>query len=291
MANTVNYITQYIDLLDEVYALSSVTMDLEATGDMIRNTSNAKTVEVQKIVLDGLADYNRATGYVSTDLQILWEALTLSKDRGARFNVDAVDANEALISVAKVQGQFMRTKVVPEVDLYRFTKIAAGAGANTTTTATADNAVELIDTGIAALQDNNVDMSSVILYTSPSFYKLLKQSSDLVRLVGSTSQNGDMSRNITMFDDMKVVVVPKSRFSTTATFGSKSNTQTGRYIDFALVDKNSVVSVKKHEQPKIILPKDNQTTDGFLIFYRIYHDCFVLDNKAGGIYYNAGVSV
>lgn len=178
-----------------------------------------------------------------------------------------------------------------EVDLYRFTKIAAGAASSTTTTATADNAVELIDTGIAALQDANVDMSSVLMYVSPSFYKLLKQSSDLVRLVGSTSQNGDMNRNIATFDDMPITVVPKTRFSTTATFGSKSNTQTGRYIDFALVDKNSVVAVKKHEQPKVIIPANNPDSDGYLVFYRLYHDCFVLGNKTAGIYYNAGVAL
>lgn len=291
MANTVNYVTQYLDLLDEVYALNSLTMGIEANASMIRNTSNAKTIEIQKIALDGLSDYNTATGYVASDLQVTWEALTLAKDRGAKFNIDAVDVMEAYLSAAKVQGQFMRKKVIPEVDLYRFTKIAAGAASSTTTTATADNAVELVDTGIAALQDANVDMSSVLMYVSPSFYKLLKQSSDLVRLVGSTQNVDNMNRQITMFDDMPVTVVPKSRFSTTATFGSKTNTQTGRYIDFALVDTNSVIAIKKHEQPKIILPEANQTTDGFLVFYRLYHDCFVLENKTAGIYYNAGVAL
>jgi hypothetical protein len=287
----VAYITQYLDLLDEVYALNSLTTGFEAGNDMIRNTSNAQTVEIQNIAVEGLSDYDQTNGYAASAATVSWQALRLLKDRGAKFSIDAIDVMEAYLSAAKVQGQFMRTKVIPEIDLYRFTKIAAGAASYTTTTATADNAVELVDTGIAVLQDANVDMSSVLMYASPSFYKLLKQSSDLVRLVGSTQQVNNINRQITMFDDMPVTVIPKSRFSTTATFGAKTNTQTGRYIDFALVDKNSVVAIKKHEQPKIILPQDNQSTDGFLVFYRIYHDCFVFTNKTAGIYYNAGVAL
>lgn len=114
MANTVAYITQYINLLDEVYALNSLTMGIEATGDMIRNTSNAKTIEIQQIALDGLSDYSRATGYVASDLTIAWQALALSKDRGAKFTVDAMDVTEAYLDAAKVQGQFLRKKVVPK---------------------------------------------------------------------------------------------------------------------------------------------------------------------------------
>ena len=50
------------------------------------------------------------------------------------------------------------------------------------------------------------------------------------------------------------------------------------------VDKNAVLGIKKHVEPKIISPEDNQSSDGWIFGYRIYHDLFVPDNKVNGIY-------
>ena len=40
----------------------------------------------------------------------------------------------------------------------------------------------------------------------------------------------------------------------------------------------------EHAALKVFTPEENQTTDGWLIQYRIYHDAFVYANKLDGVY-------
>jgi hypothetical protein len=51
-----------------------------------------------------------------------------------------------------------------------------------------------------------------------------------------------------------------------------------------IIHPSSVLQVTKHAALKVFTPDDNQSTDGYLVQYRIYHDAFVYDNKVKGIY-------
>lgn len=82
MANSITTITKYVPLLDEVYKVSSKTSLLDAPADLVRETESAKTVLIAKMVLDGLADYTRNSGFVSGDATLTWESHTFSMDRG-----------------------------------------------------------------------------------------------------------------------------------------------------------------------------------------------------------------
>lgn len=291
MANSITTISKYVQKMDEVYSQASKTMAFEVPQNDVVATKDAKTVLVQKLTLDGLSDYSRSTGYSDGDADLTWSSFTMRKDRGKKFQLDTLDGIESYLQIAKVAGEFIRTKVVPEVDLYRFTQIAGSASITNTATPVADTSIELIDTAIATLGDADVNMDNLVLYVSETFYKLMKQSSDVSRWFNISAPGTSMNRNIEMFDGIQVVRVPKTRFSTTATFGDGSNTQTGSYIDFILMDKSSAFAVKKHEDVKIIPAIANQSGDGDLFFYRLYHDCFVYENKVNGIYVNASTAV
>lgn len=94
MPNTITLINKYIALLDEVYKQSTLTADLEAAPERIRQGNNARQILFPKMSLDGLADYSRNSGYVDGSETLTWETKEFNYDRGRKFTVDAMDDEE-----------------------------------------------------------------------------------------------------------------------------------------------------------------------------------------------------
>lgn len=284
MAN--DYTAAYLATLDAVYKRGSLTSILDASPEQIRfDERNAKTVYTRNLVFgEGLADYDRASGYDDTTAEVDWEAHQFTKDRGKMFDFDAVDEVEAMQSAAEIASEYYRTYIVPEVDAYRFGKIysiktAADAAADLDNT----NIYAAIDTGTEAMNDNEAREDDRILFVSNNCYTLLKNGSDVnARVVTGTEQG--VNRNVTYFDNMPVVKMPKSRFSTVPTYSSSGFAVGGYYINFAIVSRSAVLGVLKHMRPKLIVPESHQTKDAYRCAVRAYHDLFIPKNKTNGIY-------
>ena len=107
MANNLTLIKKYIELLDEVYKSATLTADLESDSSTVRQGSNARTILIPKMSMDGLGDYSRKDGYVSGDVDLEWVEKTFNYDRGRRFSVDAMDNEEtAALSFGKLASEF-----------------------------------------------------------------------------------------------------------------------------------------------------------------------------------------
>lgn len=296
MANTVAapvantfaaYAQKFLPLIDEVYKRDSLSAILD-TADARVNWIGAKTINVLKLDLNGNANYDRNAGYVPGSATGVWEPLTLAVDRGRSFLLDQMDADEMLISASQLLAEHQRVWAIPEEDAYRFAKIASGADSSQIVTGTlTTGAAAAIQTAEAALDDAEVPYEGRILFISPSVYSVLK--SDIVRY----TENGDpdVNGNVEMYDDMRVIRVPASRFNTaitlnapTAANGAGGFTATGDAINFMIVHPSAVIQVVKHLVPAIYAPSQVYTADGWFINYREYHDTFVLDNKKKGIY-------
>ena len=147
MANSIALAQTYLPLLDEVYKASSKTAVLDATQVEI---VNGNTIKVFKTSMDGLGNYNRNTGFANGDVTGTWETMTLSKDRGRSFIVDRMDNEETVgMAFGTLAGEFIRTKVAPEIDAYTFAKIAGTTGilsANADVTVGTTDVPNLIDT-------------------------------------------------------------------------------------------------------------------------------------------------
>ena len=75
--------------------------------------------------MDGLGDYSRTTGFVGGDASLIWKTVSFDYDRGRMFTVDSMDDQESQnIAFARLANEFMRSKVIPELDAYRFAKLA-----------------------------------------------------------------------------------------------------------------------------------------------------------------------
>lgn len=293
MANTVNYASEYLRMLDLIFKKESCTKLLEATKAQVRpDKVNAKNVYLRKISVDGLADYSRSSGFVDGDGTVTWENHALTQERGRRFNLDVMDSVEAYTTIAEIAAEFTRTKVIPELDAYRFGKIYSLCGSNAQATLTYDTVVAAIDTGIAALDDLEVPKSNRALFVSNGIYQLMKQSGDSLKVRMTSGMNPVIDRDIEMFDKMPLVQVPSGRFNTSITlYDGTSGGQTaggfvtaGYDINFMIVPIDIVAAVVKYVKPGIISPDDNQSADAFLFKYRLYHDLFVADNKVNGVY-------
>jgi len=288
MAQSITLAQKYLPILDEIYKLASLTSRMDAPTKPIE-FAGANVVKVFKTAIIGLGNYNRASGYPKGQVVGTWETLTLSKERGREFNIDRMDDEETLgMAFGTLAGEFMRTGVVPEVDAYRFAEYADNAGNGTTGTLTKDTIVGALDTAKAALNADEVPPEGRLLYISDAQLANLEQA-----LSRQWASDSGIDRRVRTFDGMPVIMVPQGRFSTEVTLNAGSAVDAGGYaatgenINFMIIHPTAVLQVAKHANLKIFSPDENQEMDTFKVQYRLYHDAFVYDNKADGIYAHA----
>lgn len=284
----VDYIKNYIEVLDAVYKKVSVTSSLDAAPGTFRSDElNAQTIYTRSLSFgEGQATYDRTNGYDDTTASVVWEPHTFAMDRGKMFDFDAMDEIEAKQSAVELAAEFYRTASIPELDAYRFKKMfAIKTSADANADLTTDTAIVAIDTATEALDDLEVPVEGRKIFVSNTMYNLLKNSGDVFNTRVVTESNTSINRNITTFDGMELIKVPKSRFSTVPVFSATNGYAVGgHYLNFVIVHQPAVLGVIKHVRPKLITPDNHQTKDSYRAAIRMYHDLFIPSNKKSGIY-------
>ena len=284
MANSIQLAKVYTNLLDEVYKQSALTAVLESDASLARQGANANEIIIPKLSMSGLADYKRNSGYVNGDVTLNWETVQFNYERGRMFQVDDMDNEETQnIAFGRLAGEFIRTKVVPELDAFRFAKYAAvtGAGTATGTLATGADVIAALRTAISAMDEAEVPMEDRHLFITPTLLGLVE---DL-----DTSKSKEvLSRFAT------ITKVPQTRFYSAIKLndGTTSGEQAGGYVkasgavdlNFEIIHKPAVLQFTKHAVPKIISPEQNQDADAWKYGYRNYGLCDTYENKSAGIY-------
>lgn len=291
--NNIALAAAFLPILDEVYKVSARTSILDFANERVRFIGG-NTVSLYRTTMNGLGNYNRNQGFLTGDVNGSWENMTLTQDRGRSFLVDVMDNEESLgMAFGTLAGEFTRLHTVPEVDAYRFAKYASTPGISQGTPADLTAALgmpNLISEAEYVLSEAEVPEEGRILFTSENAYRYLKDG--VTRIV--TNDERGINHAIEYFDDMRVVRVPQARFYTAITLldGITSGQEIGGFtpaagaypINFMIIHPSAVVQVLKHLEPRIFSPEVNQSADAWLYQYRIYHDAFVEENKAVGIY-------
>lgn len=284
MANSIALSKIYTNLLDEVYKNSALTAVLESDASLARAGANANEIVIPKLSMSGLADYKRNSGYVNGDVTLNWETVQFNYERGRMFQVDDMDNEETQnIAFGRLAGEFIRTKVVPELDAFRFAKYAAvtGAGAATGTLATGADVIAALRTATSSMDEAEVPMEDRHLFITPTLHGLVE---DL-----DTSKSKEvLSRFAT------ITKVPQTRFYSAIKLndGTTSGEEAGGYVkasgavdlNFEIIHKPATLQFTKHAVPKIISPDQNQDADAWKYGYRNYGLCDTYENKAAGIY-------
>ena len=286
MANNITKFKKYIDLLDEVYKKESLTADLDADATLVRAGANANEIVIPKISLDGLADYSRNSGYVSGDVNLTNETVAFNYDRGRKFTIDAMDNEEtAGVAFGKLSSEFIRTKVVPERDAVRFATYAGTAGISKVdagvTYANGNEWLAGIVTAVNKMDEDEVSQENRILYITPTGYNAIM------------AVDSYKSKEI-LNGFAKVVKVPQSRFYTAIDLadgttggeeaGGYTKATSGKEINFMIIQKDAIIQYPKHTVNKVVSPEENQTSDGWMFFFRAYGLNDVYENKVAGIY-------
>ena len=284
MANSIALVKKYVDKLDDVYKSASLTDVLESDASTVRQGTNTNEILIPKIDMDGLADYSRSGGYVEGDDKLTWETVRFDYDRGRSFSVDAMDNEETIgISFGMLSSRFVRDKVVPEMDAYRFAEYAGKSGITVKSENLSDGSAicNAITTANNVLDEAEVDAENRILFITPSLHNVI------VAL--------DTYKSKAMLEGFSAVVkVPQTRFYTAISLldGKTSGEEIGGYkkatagknINFMIIQKSAVLQFTKHIVNKIISPEDNQSADAWKFFYRAYGLTDVYENKVKGIY-------
>ncbi len=285
MANAIEKFKQYIDTLDEVYKISSVTSVLDGNNRLVKMGANANEIVIPKMSMDGLADYSREGGYVSGDVTLTNETVTFNYERGRSFTVDAMDNEEtAGVAFGQLSGEFVRTKAAPEIDAFRFAQYAGTEGitAISADLATAEETLAALIAAQNSMDENEVPMESRILFITPTLYNGV--------------MNIDTTKSKAVLDSFsQIIKVPQSRFYTAISlYDGSSDGETaghfvksadgGKNINFMIVEKSAAIQYQKHLVSKVVTPEENQMSDAWKFFYRSYGIADVYENKKKGIY-------
>lgn len=266
----INLAEKYSDKIDERFVLASVTA---AAVNNNYDFSGTKTVKVYSIPTIEMNDYERTgtTRYgTPSELADSLQELTMKKDRSFTFTIDRGNYEDQM--KMKSAGEALKRQisevVVPEIDIYRISTMAAGAGTTSSATAiTKANAYDAFLDGVNALTEAKAPLGGRIAYITPAFFKAIRQDESFTKAT-EIAQNQLINGQIGTIEGIKLIQVPTAYMP--------SNTAFIITHPIAVCSPIKLAEYKVHDNPPGI--------SGWLAEGRVYYDAFVLENKKGAIY-------
>ncbi|MCH5207504.1 MAG: hypothetical protein J1F04_01360 [Oscillospiraceae bacterium] len=289
MANTMEYAKVFQSELDKQIVESSTSGWMEENASQVIYYGGNE-IKIPKVTLKGLADYDRDSGYAGGAVTYSYETMSMSMDRGRRFRIDALDVDETgfAVAAANVASEFQRTQVIPEIDSYRYSKLAQAAGITKYSYTPAKTTVlsTLIDQ-ITEVREVVGGEGELVICMARSVYDMLMLSSEVTHSIdnGNFTQGG-LDLNIRTICGAAVIPVPSSRMMSKYDFDSSdgfSAASGASQINWIICPKDAPIAVSKTDNVKIVTPEQNQFADAWDIDYRKYHDLFIPDNKKAAI--------
>lgn len=288
--NNIELFKKYTERLDRVYKAAAKTSVLDSP-DALVSLTNANEFKVPKMDMDGLADYDRKSGYKVGTVTLDFETKKPDYDRARKFRVEEMDNEESAgIAFGSLAAEFIRTKVVPEIDAYRFAKLASKGTVDTTEAATGAAILALLNASNAAMSEKEVPEEGRMLFITPTYYSL--------------ANSVDTNKDKAVLDTFtSIIQVPQTRFYTKISLSDGSTTgqekggfakhvkpsgstdgEDGKDINFLIAEKSAIMQYTKHSVNKAIPPDDNPKADAWIFNFREYGLADAYENKTAGIY-------
>ena len=276
MANNIQKFKKYIaTILDAVYKVASKTAVLDGAAELAREGANADELVIPMIEMDGLADYDRASGYKDGNVTLTNETVKCNFDRGRMFTVDNVDnMDTAGVAFSRLGSEFIRTKVTPELDAFRIAKYVSIEGADVTagTYTTGEEVLKAIAAKADAMTDAEAPEEDRHLFITSTLLGLVR---DL-----DTTKSKEVLNSFASIQKM-----PQSRFYSAIEQSDNgyAKAEGGHAMNFLIVHKPAVIQYAKHVKPKVVDPETNQDADAWKYGYRNVSIADAYKNKAAGI--------
>nr|DAP59133.1 MAG TPA: Major capsid protein [Caudoviricetes sp.]DAW06450.1 MAG TPA: Major capsid protein [Caudoviricetes sp.] len=277
--NNIEISTIYLPKLDEVYKNEAKTSILDGDETTVQKGLNGE-IKVAKLDMDGLGDFSRNDGYTKGSTTFKWETVKYDKERSQDLRIDRLDNQEALgLPFAKLSGEFVRTKVVPETDAARIAKIASVEGISEKEETLSDGAgvVSALRACTNKMDEDEVSTENRILFITPTLRGMID---DL-----------DTTKSKKVLERFSIIIeVPQTRMYTAITlndgkanYGYKKAVGASD-INFLCVEKSAAVTAMD-QFIKYFTPDEDQNGDSNVFKYRnnnLYGH--VYENKLAGVY-------
>lgn len=285
--------------------LDKALVQKSVTASFLDNSFGSKFVGTKTILIPdidfvGLGDYDRAEGFPDGGITVEQKPYTLTQERARRFYVDRMDMDEIGIAglSGQIMGEFVRTKVTPEVDAYNLSKLAGIASAANqvvgTGVALANKSVSLLSEAIQKVQNEVGFDEELVAICNTDFYGDLMSTSELTRRLDiSDFKKGEISTKVRKLDECWIMPAPKGRMMTSYDFlnglgeeadGGFKPASGAKNIGFIVLPKRVAKFVKKLEKIRTFAPDTVQKKDAWQFDYRLYYDMLVKASETGTIF-------
>ena len=302
--NTLQYSQQFQTVLDAQMLASATSAFMEANAGQVKY-DGGDTVYIPEISMQGLAKYDRDEGFNQGSVTLKFNPYKMTQDRGRTFQLDSMDVNETnfVATAGTVMGEFQRTQVIPEIDSYRYSKIAALATAENKVTTGFTPAVatilEKLEAEITDIQDVVGEDEGLIVVMSTKLRTILNNADKFNRYLNVAEfKNGSVNTTVKSFNDIPILGVPSARMKTAYVFndGKTANQQAGGFkadtgakdINWIIMPQRAPIAVSKTDKVRVFTPDINQKADAWKIDYRKYHDLWIPKNRFAAIRVNTG---
>lgn len=302
--NTLQYSQQFQTVLDAQMLASATSAFMEANAGQVKY-DGGDTVYIPEISMQGLAKYDRDDGFNQGSVTLKFNPYKMTQDRGRTFQLDSMDVNETnfVATAGTVMGEFQRTQVIPEIDAYRYSKIAALATAENKVTTGFTPAVatilEKLEAEITEIQDVVGEDEGLIVVMSTKLRTILNNADKFNRYLNVAEfKNGSINTTVKSFNDIPILGVPSARMKTAYVFndGKTANQQAGGFkadtgakdINWIIMPQRAPIAVSKTDKVRVFTPDINQKADAWKIDYRKYHDLWIPKNRFAAIRVNTG---
>ena len=292
--NTIAYAEKLQTKLDDRFVETSCSGWMDANAGQVQYAGGNK-VKIPVMTTTGLKDYDRDNGYPQGSVTLTYEELTMEMDRGTSFQLDAMDVNEAnfIPSATNVASKFQKEHVVPEIDAYRYSKLAAYAiEDNIISYSPADDTIlrELMkDIGLA--RDVVGDNEPLVININGKIRTYLNTLKDFTKMVDVADFiQGKLNMKVKIIDETPLLSVPSGRFHDSYVFADgKTDGQTSggfhigdtaKQMNWIICPRKTPIAVSKQDKMKIFDPETYQKADAWFIGYRRYHDLWVKGQQA-----------
>ena len=266
----------------------------------------ARTVLIPDVDMQGLGNYDRDDGFVTGALTVSSESYTMAMDRGRSFQLDREDNDETGIAnlAGQVMGEFVRTRVVPELDAYVLSKLAtlATTKSQTVTGTVASQIYKMITEAINKVQAVAGYSEPLVCFVDSTVWGALMNTTEVTRQINvGEFKKGSVNTKVKYLNDVPIIPVSDDRMKTADTFydgvtddsGSSGADQTvggfvpatgAKKIGILVLPRRAASLVKKSERIRTFTPEQNQKADAYLFQYRIYYDLFVKKSLTRTVY-------
>ena len=281
--NSIETAAAYTGELDKMFAQKSAT-GFFADNNLSAKFVGAKTVMIPDVDFQGLADYDRDTGFSRGAITVANTSYTMAMDRARSLQIDREDMDETGVAslAGKMLGEYVRTKVIPECDAYVISKLAGLAASRSNLfEGNLEKPYETLCHMINEVQAQVGYDEELVAFVDNYVYAQLQNCEEVSRFITvSDFRQGEVDLKVKSLNGVAIIPVVSQRMKTAYTFNSTeaggfTPAANARQVHILVCPKRGAHLVKKTENMRIFTPEQNIDADAYKFDYRIYYDVFV----------------